>query len=534
MPKQYRDLKLDNPSPVPTPNPGSPHFPSDEELPAWLVEECLNYRRPLALSPDPFILTAELVCMSAIIGPRAYIRVGGRKLRPSLSGLLLGSSTITGKSTAALTAIESTLAPFVERLDEKFRERLAEYHEELEAWTRADEDEREERPWLPAHVYLQAPNDVTGAALTDCFAAQDQLPEEERFGMLQYFDEVSSLLDSSGSRFNADIIQRLTSIHDCTPFGVKRKGDGRGGGQDVYVHTPFLNVLGCSTPEWFTASLFDDAVSGGFLARFLIFQYDLLPHEARKPPAIPPIPDRARLERWQRRVEAVFEGDIGGEWTLGASAERIFKALHDRIWDDVIGQEGDNWNARSAIAARLLTAARKIALIMEAFDKKGRPVRDEHDRAVISGEMMRVAVRIVDFYLVEMLRIAGTTLAGRDEAMEAKYLAYLGSGPKKRSEVYKKLKDSRRGFRVRDFEALMDSLLEQDKIVTETIEDNGPQLHRLRTPEDDESEGDAEAGANESAVAQAASVFGEKPALRVVNGWTGETGPHEAAVEARS
>jgi hypothetical protein len=534
MPKKYRDLNLDSPGSVATPNPGSPHFPSDDELPAWLVEECLNYRRPLALSPDPFILTAELVCMSAIIGPRSYIRVGGRKLRPSLSGLLLGPSTITGKSTAALTAIESTLDPLVERLDAQYRERLVEYHDDLEAWAKVEEGERGERPWLPAHVYLRAPNDVTGAALTECFAAQDQLPEDERFGMVQYHDEVSSLLDSSRSRFNPDIIQRLTSTHDCTSFGVKRKGDGKGDGQDVHIRTPFLNVLGCSTPEWFTASLFDDAVSGGFLARFLIYQYDLLPHEARKPPALPPIPDWARLERWQRRVAAVFEGDIGGEWALSGSAERVFEALHDRIWDDVIGQDGDNWNARSAIAARLLTAARKIALIMEAFDTAGRPKRDDRGRAVISGATMKVAVRIVEFYLVEMLRIAGTTLAGRDEAMEAKYLAYLESGPKMRSEVYKKLKDSRRGFRVRDFEALMDSLLEQDKIVTETIEDNGPQMHRLRTPEDDESEGDAETGTDEAAVAEAASVFGEKPTLRVVIGGTGCTGPHEAAVEARS
>jgi len=533
MPKGFRDLNLDGPGPVPTPNPGSPHFPRDDELPAWLVEECLNYRRPLALSPDPFILTAELVCMSAIIGPRAYIRVGGRKLRASLSGLLLGPSTITGKSTTALTAIESTLAPFVERLEVQYRERLAQYHDDLEIWAKAEGDERGERPWLPAHVYLQAPNDVTGAALTDCFAAQDQLPEEERFGMVQYFDEVSSLLDSSGSRFNADIIQRFTSTHDCTPFGVKRKGDGKGGGQDIYVRTPFLNVLGCSTPEWFTASLFDDAVSGGFLARFLIFQYDLLPHEARKPPALPPIPDWARLERWQRRVAAVFEGAIGGEWALSGSAEGVFEALHDRIWDDVIGQDGDNWNARSAIAGRLLTAARKIALIMEAFDTAGHPNRDDRGRAVISGAMMKVAVRIVEFYLAEMLRIAGTTLAGRDEAMEAKYLAYLATGSKKRCEVYRKLKDSRKGFCARDFEALMASLLEQEKIVVELPDKpSAPQLHRLRTPEDDAADNGAET--DESAVAQAASVFGEKPALRVVIGGTASTGPHEAAAETRS
>lgn len=50
---------------------------------------------------------------------------------------------------------------------------------------------------------------------------------------------------------------------------------------------------------------------------------------------------------------------------------------------------------------------------------------------------------------------------------------------------------------------------------------NGPEMHRLRTPEDDESEGDAEAGSDESAVAEAASVFGERPALRVVTSGTG-------------
>jgi Protein of unknown function (DUF3987) len=528
MGKNFSDVKTGKPGPVPAPYPGSSHFPADDELPAWFVDECLDYCRPITLSPDAFHLTAELICMSGLIGPRAYIRLGSRELRPSLSGLVLGLSTIGGKSSAALTAIDSTLRPFAERLEEQHRERMSAYRGELESWNQADEDDRGERPRPPTHVYLQAPHDVTGASLTDCLAAQDQLPEEQRFGMVQYFDEVSSLLDSKGSKFNSDIIQRLTSLHDCTPFGVKRKGDGKGNAQDVYVRTPFMNVLGCSTTEWFSSSLFDDAVSGGFLARFLIFQFDLQPHEARKPPAIPPLPDRSRLEKWQRRATDVFEGDIGGEWVLSASAEKIFEGLHNRIWDDVISKEGEHWNARSAIAGRLLTAARKIALIMEAFDKAGRPDRDEQNRAVISGAMMRVAVRIVDFYLVEMLRIAGTTLAGRDEAMEAKYLAYLESGPKKRSEVYKKLKDSRRGFRVRDFEALMDSLVEQDKIATETTGEKGPQMHRLWTPEDDASDEPGDRNVD-PALAEAAEIFRRKPDLHLVmggeTGATGSTGP---------
>jgi len=534
MGKNFSDVKTGTPGPVPIPYPGSAHFPADDELPGWFVDECLDYCRPITLSPDAFHLTAELVCMSGTLGPRAYIRLGSRSLRPSLSGLLLGLSTIGGKSTAALTAIDSTLRPLAERLEEQHRERVAEYREELEQWNQTDESERGERPRPPAHVYLQAPSDVTGPALTECLAAQDQLPEEQRFGMVQYFDEVSSLLDSKGSRYNPDIIQRLTSIHDCTPIGIKRKGDGKGNAQDLYLYTPYLNVLGASTTEWFSSSLFDDAVSGGFLARFLIFQFDLQPHEARKPPAIPPKPDRARLERWQRRVDAVFSGDVGGEWVLSASAERIYEGLHDRIWDEVIGRDAEHWNARSAIAARLLTAARKIGLIMEAFDKMGQPDRDEHGRAVISGAMMKVAVRIVEFYLVEMLRIAGTTLAGRDEAMEAKYLAFLASGPKKRSEVYSKLKDSRRGFRVRDFEGLMDSLLEQDKIVIETIGEKGPQMHRLRTPEDDANDEPSD-GNVDPAVAEATEIFHRKPDLHLVmGGETGATGPTGPALEVGS
>ena len=73
----------------------------------------------------------------------------------------------------------------------------------------------------------------------------------------------------------------------------------------------------------------------------------------------------------------------------------------------------------------------------------------------------------------------------------------------------------------------MASLLEQERIVVESPDkSNDPEMHRLRTPEDD-----AVTGSDEPAVAQAASVFCEKPALRVV---TGGTGPHEVAVEARS
>ena len=78
----------------------------------------------------------------------------------------------------------------------------------------------------------------------------------------------------------------------------------------------------------------------------------------------------------------------------------------------------------------------------------------------------------------------------------------------------------------------MASLLEQERIVVEVPEKkNSPEMHRLWTHEDDESEDDAETGSDESAVAQAAAVFAQKPALHVVSGGSG---PDEEAAEAGS
>ena len=155
-------------------------------------------------------------------------------------------------------------------------------------------------------------------------------------------------------------------------------------------------------------------------------------------------------------------------------------------------------------------------------------------RALIGAPMMCCAIRVAEFYLAEMLRISGRTLAPWWEAAERRYLDFLAEGPKPRSACYQKVRNGlrRHGFKVKQFEELVASLEMAEKIVVEVPEkQNSAEMHRLRTAEDDEAEDDAETRSDESAVAQATAVFSEKPALHVVSGGTG---PHEAGVEARS
>ena len=200
------------------------------------------------------------------------------------------------------------------------------------------------------------------------------------------------------------------------------------------------------------------------------------------------------------------------------------------IWKTHIAVDSDDSETRVPIAGRIVANCKKMALIFEAFDRKGEPRRDSSGRAIIGGPMMACAIRVSEFYLAEMLKMSGRTLAPWWESAERQYLDFLEDGPKKRSDCYQAIRRSlrRQGFKVKQFDELLDSLLEQERIVIEKSDGKGnAEMHRLRTPNDDVADSGPENA--ESAVAQAAEIFGRKPALHVVGG-TGATGP--AAVAA--
>jgi hypothetical protein len=455
--------------------PSPKNFPEDDQLPE-AVRAYLKYARPISIAPDPFHLMAFLSCFSALIGVRCYVRHGSLIIYPSVSSILLGLSTVTGKSEALGIAFRMVLEKFDRSLRREFAVEMRAYELAHTAWRK--KKKASEEPTPPSRRYLMAPPDFTNAALAQVLESQ----QPGSYGSILLLDELASLLSMRNNQFNMGLVQLLTSIHSNVPILIKRAGSTH----DIDIELPHLNVCAASTPEWLIENMNESDVTGGWLIRYLLYDQLELPDHA--PPSFRPYPDAALYEEFQEFLTEIHTSTvIKDEWCLTPEALTAYDKAHNKAWNKILLKKS---SSAKPMAGRALNMILRVALLFEILNCKGKPKRSGTlKKPMIQLEAMEQAIRVVFFYLKAMMAMRNTTLTGGNAAIQAKLVQRLRDGEMTQTEVYKFCTGHKRTIRSQDIREIYTSLENQQIIHTYEITQPGKKpisMVKLWEPSDDE------------------------------------------------
>lgn len=228
------------------------------------IPECLPkdswFRRwmeiwPTSESPKSFLLFSGMSMLGACLGRRVWLDQDIHQVRPMLNLLLIGPSGI-GKSSAV-----------------KIAKRLL--------------------PYVPEY---QRPQFIEGGATKE--KLHMDLVDQPK--AILFAPELAAFF--SKEKYKENLIPYVTNLLDYEDsIEVRTRRDGI-----VTVLNPSVSVLGASTLEWLQDQLPDSAVSGGFLARFLILNEDAKGQRIANPHRLLSVSGRAKLEAKRALVLAEF------------------------------------------------------------------------------------------------------------------------------------------------------------------------------------------------------------------------------------
>jgi hypothetical protein len=445
------------------PSPDS--FPKDEQLPSAIAEYYLPYCRPLSIASDPFHVMAMMSCFSAVIGPRCYVRYGNLLIYASISSILLGLSTMTGKSEALNLAKQTTLDPLDRAIKKQYDAHRQVYDRDMAVYKKLNKQDQFEadEPVEPVRTYLRTAEDFTNSSLKNVLVTQNP----HSHGSIMLFDEFSAFLMSRHGSHTSGIIQLFTKIHSCESVWVGRAGEG-----DTFIELPFLNIVGCSTPEWLIENMQESDVTGGWLIRYLVYEQKEKPDRA--PPSMRPYPDKGLLEKWNELITDCHTSEtIKGEWRLTEEAIAAYDKIYHKIWDKILLPEEDKGDS---IAGRSLNMIFRVALLFEILNTRGNPKREGsvgEKHPVIQLKSMKQAIKLVVFYMRGMMAMRKTTLTGGNLAVQEKLLQRLRKAEMSKSEVYRFCTSHKKGIRSKDIQEIYTSLDEQQIITIYPVESKG-------------------------------------------------------------
>ena len=276
------------------------------------IDAYVAYASAQTDAPYEFSTGLAYGLLSAIAGPRVYLRLGAQQIRPNLYLIMAGTSTISRKSTS-----------------------------------------------LSIGGYIAKQADVA-------FGASEMTPEALLMDMTESphqvftFPEFGGMLRHINSRSHLQHLKTLlTDLYDC-PSQYTRRTMRR----SFHIIRPILSVWACTTIDWLLEAVTESDVCGGFLPRFLFFLA-----EGRRPPMPFPPPPNEELElflvAWLKKVKTV-----SGEIMLSPAS----RALYERWFCDVETQKWPP--LLTTFRGRYQTAALKLSILEQMARRPGLVVDD--------------------------------------------------------------------------------------------------------------------------------------------------------------
>jgi hypothetical protein len=198
-------------------------MPQRECKSGWINQYNL-YTKPQQ-SPTIFHTWVAISVIGAALGRRVWMPRGYYTLFPNLYTILVSSSGVGNKTTAAKIGVEDILAKA-----------------------------------LPAMTIMRG--SLTVGFLVD-WMTQAALKSPTGDAELTVLCEEFKVF-AKGLYADSGLIENLTKLYDCGIFEYNTKGRG------IYkVEKPCVNMIACSTPEWLTTGSAADFIGGGFSSRII-------------------------------------------------------------------------------------------------------------------------------------------------------------------------------------------------------------------------------------------------------------------------
>lgn len=207
-----------------------PEFP---ELPNGLFKDYMNFGKHVSYSLPEFHFAASLSVISMAIGRRVLIQVGMSKIYPNIYAMVVGHTTISGKSVACDMAIDS-LSPAV-----MYEEPIAKYGSTMLM-----------RGTISEAALVQGLNDV--------------------YNRLWYFDDAGGFFEDI-SAWNTHILGTMCTIYDGRPVErtlSKRKNNDE---HSWFCPEPFMSILFNTTNKDIEEQTNSRLFSSGFFPRIMWF-----------------------------------------------------------------------------------------------------------------------------------------------------------------------------------------------------------------------------------------------------------------------
>jgi hypothetical protein len=249
--------------------------------------------------PQSFHHFSALVALSSIVSGRVWLDLGLFTIRPNLYVILTGTPGV--KKTTAMSVTKRLLRELGDAVP-------------LSAECQTKE----------ALVQSMASNartcDVGKGDVPRNFVPLDA--ECSKFVYTPMTVCVTELSQFVGSGNAAHMLDFLTTIYDEEVFINATKGRGTD-----HLPMPYLTLLGCTVPDWITARLKDDVITGGF-SRRAIFVYE---HATTQRIAIPTVTPEMEAA-WLRVVaKAKRLLKLKGPYQWGVGAKEFYVKWYEGL-----------------------------------------------------------------------------------------------------------------------------------------------------------------------------------------------------------
>lgn len=242
--------------------------------------------------PPSYHLFSALVALSSIVSGKVWLDLGMFCIRPNLYVILTGSPGV--KKTTAMILAKQLLFELGDSVP------MSAECQTKEALTQSMAGK--------SRACVVGPKEVPRK-----FNPTDEEQSKFLYAPMSVF--VTEFSQFVGSANAGHMLDFLTTIYDEHHY----KSETKGKGVDL-IPMPYLTLLGCTVPDWITAKLKDDVITGGF-SRRAIFVYETHTDLRIPIPFVTPEMDEAwvRLVATAKKIQS-----IKGPFLWGVDAKDFY------------------------------------------------------------------------------------------------------------------------------------------------------------------------------------------------------------------
>jgi len=339
-----------------------PPFP---QLPNGIFKDYVDFGERISYSTKEFHFAALLPILSMVLGRRVVTNIGMMRLYPNIFSMVIGPTTISGKSYACNMAVDQ-LAYIIER-----KEELSGAYGSTQVKSKT----------ISEAALIQGLSDV--------------------YNLFWHYDDCRPFFEEA-TTWNSHILGTLCSIYDGSKVERTLSKRGKNGEAHSWVcPEPFVSLLFNTTNDDFEQSANSGLFSSGFIPRMMMFIGD--GGKMRENEDVPE-EEKAILESIKLYIKDIREEIYPLENdSLRFGVCKIIEKWKIDATNKHLATEEDAY--RVAIARGFIHAY-KLAVLMTVFDKEfrvkyiGLPREEYPIKCAIPDKYALMAIKLVEEYLL--------------------------------------------------------------------------------------------------------------------------------------